>query len=175
MASSRSGRDVEKKMGDVNLQIKRLQNEDDAHQCAQLMASSEPWITLRRTYENSLRMLRDPSREVYVAKVNDEFVGFIVLIMSGALVGFIQTLGIKTEWRNKGIGSRILKFAEEMIFKKAPNVFMCVSSFNDKAQRLYSKLGYEVIGELKDYIVPGHSEILLRKSIDPITEFKRKS
>jgi ribosomal-protein-alanine N-acetyltransferase len=159
----------------VNLQIKRLQNEDDAHQCAQLMSSSEPWVTLRRTYENSLRMLNDPSREVYVAKIKDEFVGFIVLIMSGALVGYIQTLGIKPEWRDKGIGSRILKFAEEMIFEKAPNVFLCVSSFNEKAQRLYSRLGYEVIGELKDYIVPGHSEILLRKSIAPITEFKKKS
>jgi ribosomal protein S18 acetylase RimI-like enzyme len=162
-------------MGDVNLQIERLENEDDAQQCAQLMAGSEPWITLRRTYENSLRMLNDPSREVYVAKVNDEFVGFIVLIMSGALVGYIQTLGINPEWRNKGMGSRILKFAEEMIFEKAPNVFMCVSSFNGKAQRLYHRSGYQVIGELKDYIVPGHSEILLRKSIAPITEFKKNS
>jgi ribosomal-protein-alanine N-acetyltransferase len=163
-----------KNISDINLEIKRLKNEDDAQQCAQLMASSEPWITLRRNYENSLRMLNDPSREVYVAKVNDEFVGFIVLIMSGAFVGFIQTLGIKPEWRNKGIGSKILKFAEEMIFKKAPNVFLCVSSFNENAQRLYHRLGYEVIGELKDYIVPGHSEILLRKSIAPITEFKKK-
>ena len=29
-----------------------------------------------------------------------------------------------------------------------------------------------MIGELKDYIVPGHSEILLRKSTGPLTEFK---
>jgi ribosomal-protein-alanine N-acetyltransferase len=165
---------TKERSNNTSLEIRKLSNEDDAQQCAQLMASSEPWITLRRTYENSLRMLHDTSREVYVAKINDEFVGFIVLIMSGAFVGFIQTLGIKPEWRNKGIGSRILKFAEEMIFKKAPNVFLCVSSFNEKAQRLYHRLGYQVIGELKDYIVPGHSEILLRKSIAPITEFKKK-
>jgi ribosomal-protein-alanine N-acetyltransferase len=158
----------------VSVEIRKLRRADEASQCARLMASSEPWITLRRTYENSLRMLSDPSREVYVAKVKDEFVGFIVLIMSGALVGYIQTLGIKPEWRNKGIGSRILKFAEEMILKKAPNVFMCVSSFNNEAQRLYERLGYETIGELKDYIVPGHSEILLRKSIAPLTEFKSR-
>jgi ribosomal-protein-alanine N-acetyltransferase len=161
--------------GSISVEIRKLRHEEEARSCARLMADSEPWIALQRTYENSLRMLNDPSREVYVARVKNEFVGFIVLIMSGALVGFIQTLGIEPEWRNKGIGSRMLKFAEEMIFKRAPNVFMCVSSFNDKAQRLYIRLGYEVIGELKDYIVPGHSEILLRKSVAPITEFKKKS
>ena len=147
----------------------------EAEKCARLMANSEPWITLRRTYDNSLKMLRDPSREVYLAFVKDEIVGFIVLIMSGALVGYIQTVAVMPEWRNKGIGSRLLKFAEDTIFAKAPNAFMCVSSFNKKAQGLYQRLGYEVIGELKDYVVPGHSEILLRKSIAPLTEFKRMS
>jgi ribosomal protein S18 acetylase RimI-like enzyme len=122
-----------------------------------------------------MKMLSDPSREVYLAILGDEVVGFIVLITSGALVGYIQTVGVMPEWRNKGIGSRLLKFAEEMIFGKAPNVFMCVSSFNTKAQELYKRLGYETIGELKDYIVPGHSEILLRKSIAPLTEFKAPS
>jgi ribosomal protein S18 acetylase RimI-like enzyme len=160
---------------EMRLEIRRLGRADEADQCAKLMANSEPWVTLRRTYDNSLKMLRHPSREVYVARVKDEIVGFIVLIMSGALVGYIQTVGVIPEWRNKGIGTELVKFAEDTIFTKASNVFMCVSSFNKKAQELYKRLGYETIGELKDYIVPGHSEILLRKTIAPITEFKRTS
>ncbi len=159
----------------LGVDIRKLQKTEEAEKCARLMAGSEPWITLRRTYDNSLKMLRDPSREVYLAVVNDEIVGFIVLIMSGALVGYIQTVAVMPEWRDKGIGSRLLEFAEDKIFAKAPNVFLCVSSFNKKAQGLYQRLGYEVIGELKDYIVPGHSEILLRKSVAPLTEFKRMS
>lgn len=159
----------------VRVEIRRLQNADEAHQCARLMAHSEPWMTLLRTYEGALKMLSDPSREIYLAVVRDEIVGFIVLIMSGALVGYIQTVAVMPEWRNKGIGSRLLKFAEERIFNKAPNVFMLVSSFNKKAQKLYKRLEYEIIGELKDYIVSGHSEILLRKSIAPLTEFKKMS
>jgi hypothetical protein len=31
-----------------------------------------------------------------------------------------------------------------------------------------------VVGELKDYIVPGHSEILLRKTIAPLAQFKKR-
>ena len=160
--------------GNLTVEIRRLQNAVEAEKCAELMANSEPWITLRRTYEGSMKMLSDPSREVYLAVVKDEIVGFIVLIMSGAFVGYIQTVGVMPEWRDRGIGSKLLKFAEDKIFAKAPNVFMCVSSFNKKAQKLYKKLGYEVIGELKDYIVSGHSEILLRKSIAPLSEFRTK-
>jgi ribosomal-protein-alanine N-acetyltransferase len=165
---------TKKKAENVSVHIKKLQDADEAHQCAKLMASSEPWITLGRTYDNSLKMLSHPSREVYVAIVAGEVVGFIVLIMSGAFVGFIQTVAVKPEWRNKGIGSQLLKFAEDLIFSQAPNVFMCVSSFNRKAQKLYKRLGYETIGKLKDYIVPGHSEILLRKAIAPITKFRER-
>lgn len=157
------------------MRIRRLLHAQEAEECAKLMANSEPWITLRRTYEDCLRMLKDPSREVYLGFAKDEIVGFIIFLMRGPLVGYIQTVAVKPEWRNKGIGSKLLEFAEEKIFTRTPNVFMCVSSFNKKAQKLYKRLGYEVISELKDYIVSGHSEILLRKTIGPITEFKDRT
>ena len=155
--------------------IRNLKRPDETPVCARLMASSEPWITLGRTYENSLRMLNHPSREVSVALVNGDIVGFVVMIMRGALVGYIQTVGVAPNWRNQGIGGKLMTFAEDRIFSDSPNVFMCVSSFNDGAQRLYQRLGYEVIGELKDYVVAGHSEILLRKTIAPIVDFKKPS
>jgi hypothetical protein len=36
-------------------------------------------------------------------------------------------------------------------------------------------MGYDVVGELKDYIVHGHSEILMRKSRSPLSEFKARA
>ena len=36
---------------------------------------------------------------------------------------------------------------------------------------MYERLGYEVIGELKDYLTRGYAEILLRKTVGPIGEF----
>jgi ribosomal protein S18 acetylase RimI-like enzyme len=70
-----------------------------------------------------------------------------------------------------GLGSRLLEFAEERIRRVSPNIFMCVSSFNVGARRLYERHGYRVVGELTDYLVQGHSEILLRKTFGPITTF----
>ncbi len=138
------------------------------------MTASEPWITLGRGYLESLRLLQDPTRETYLARQDGARVGFIILNMKGAFVGYVQTICVAPEARGRGLGTRILAFAEERIFRESPNVFMCVSSFNPDAQRLYERLGYERVGELRDYLVRGHSEILLRKTIGPIREFRAK-
>src|SRR6185295_393094 len=96
----------------------------------------------------------------------------IILTMRGALVGFIQTVCVDAVTRGSGLGTRLVAFAEERIFRQTPNVFLCVSSFNPRARALYERLGYEVIGELKDYIIEGASEILMRKTLGP---FRPKS
>ena len=151
--------------------LKRLQNVDEAKQCANLMACSEPWITLGRTFEDSLKILLDSSKEIYLAFEDNQFAGFIIINMKGAFIGYIQTICIAPEFRGKGLGTKLIQFAEERIFSETPNVFMCVSSFNKEAQKLYERLGYEVIGELKNYIVSGYSEILLRKTIAPLKNY----
>jgi predicted GNAT family acetyltransferase len=95
--------------------------------------------------------------------------------MTGAFVGYIQTVCIHPDRRGQGLGSKLVEFAEQRILAESPNVFMCVSSFNRDARRLYERLGYQVIGELTDYIVQGHSEILLRKSLGPLAGFRAES
>jgi ribosomal protein S18 acetylase RimI-like enzyme len=151
-----------------------LATSDEAEQCARLMASSEPWRTLGRDYETSQRIVTDPVKEVsvvYVGAETDAVAGFLIINMTGAFVGYIQTVCVASEWRGLGLGAILIHFAEERIFLEAPNVFMTVSSFNTDAQRLYERLGYQRIGELTDYIVAGYSEILLRKTIGPLTSF----
>lgn len=155
----------------TDTRIKRLETTHEIEICAQVMANSEPWITLGRDYKASIETLSVPSKEVYLAMVKEEIAGFTILNMQGGFIGYVQTLCVASEWRNKGIGSQLMAFAEQRIFKETPNVFICVSSFNPIAFKFYQDLGYEVVGELKDYIVAGHSEILLRKSISPLREF----
>jgi ribosomal-protein-alanine N-acetyltransferase len=155
--------------------IAALQTEEEARTCARMMASSEPWRTLGRTYEACLAIIRDPTREVHLLKEDGVIAGFLILCMTGAFIGYIQTICIDPEHRGRGLGSRLVAFAEQRILSEVPNVFMCVSSFNHEARRLYERLGYQVVGELTDYIVQGHSEILLRKSIGPLTAGRRGS
>ena len=157
----------------ADLKIRPLAGDDEAAQCAHLMAGTDPWITLGRDYGASLRAIRDPSREVYVAEDENGVAGFLILCMVGAFVGYIQTVLVAPGRRGKGIGSALVAFAEDRIFSDSPNVFLCVSSFNAGARRLYERLGYQYVGELTDYIVRGHSELLFRKTSGPWSNFRK--
>ena len=156
---------------DLGLTVAPLAGEGQARACATIMSTSEPWVTLQRGYDASLKIIRDPTREVLVVTGGEEVVGFLILNMRGAFVGYIQTVAVREDWRGRGLGSCLVQLAEERIFRESPNVFLCVSSFNARARALYERLGYEVIGELKDYIVRGHSEWLLRKTRGPLAGF----
>lgn len=151
--------------------VRRPASDGDARACARIMAENEPWITLRRDYEASLAIVRDPLREVYVAcpTAAADVLGFVILVMHGAFVGYIQSIGVREDWRGRGLGTRLIAFAEARIFRETPNVFICASSFNERARALYARLGYETVGELRDYVVRGESELLMRKSVGPLT------
>jgi ribosomal-protein-alanine N-acetyltransferase len=138
---------------------------------AELMASQEPWITLQRGYTASLELLQQELSEVYVCFADDERAGFILLKRSGSFTGYIQTIVIEETFRGKGIGTQLIRFAEQKIGEISPNVFICVSSFNTRAHRLYLSLGYEEVGLLKNYVRQGYDEILLRKSTAAWNDF----
>lgn len=154
--------------------IRRPKNPQELEECARLMAGQEPWLTLRRDYAHALKLLGDPSREVYVAAADAGLAGFIILSMGGPFRGYIQTIAVSPAWQGRGIGTKLIAFAEERIFAESPNAFICVSDFNEKARRLYERLGYRLVGRLEDYVVAGHAELLLRKSIGPLQDFKAR-
>jgi ribosomal-protein-alanine N-acetyltransferase len=154
--------------------VRPLTDDEDARACAEIMATSEPWIKLGRTRDRALEILADrDAQETYVAVHEGAVVGFVILVLKGAFVGYIRTVAVRADWRSRGLGRRLIGFAEERIFRESPNVFLCVSSFNPRARSLYERLGYEAVGELRDYIVRGHSEWLMRKSLGPHAEFRR--
>jgi ribosomal protein S18 acetylase RimI-like enzyme len=155
--------------------VRPIANEEEVRVCAEIMATSEPWVTLGRTMEQSVAILNDcDAQEIYVAMHDGAVVGFAILVLKGAFVGYIRTIAVHPAWRSLGLGRRLVWFAEQRIFRESPNVFLCVSSFNSRARALYERLGYEPIGELRDYIVRGHSEWLMRKTLGPFAEFRRE-
>ncbi len=93
-------------MAALNCSITRLDHEADAQRCAHLMASSEPWLTLGRTYEACLAIVQDPTREVYLIKIESDLAGFLIVCMTGAFVGYIQTICIDPDPARPGAGQQ---------------------------------------------------------------------
>jgi [ribosomal protein S18]-alanine N-acetyltransferase len=157
------------------LEIGRLNGDAEARACAEMMATSDPWIFFGRTFEQCLARVTNPAGEVWVAREDGAARGFIILLLHGAFVGYIQVVCVAADARSSGVGSKLVAFAEERIFRQFPNVFLCVSSINPRARQLYERLGYKLVGELDDYLVRGYSEFLMRKSVGPLEEFLRPS
>ncbi len=126
----------------------------------------------RRGYEQCLAAVVDEGAETYVAGDDAGVAGFVIIVMKGSFVGYIRSLAVREDWRSRGLGSRLMAFAEGRIYRETPNVCICVSSFNERACALYLRLGYKPVGQLEDYVVRGHSEWLLRKSRGPLSEFR---
>ena len=153
--------------------IRRYQTEAEARAAAAIMAGTEPWITLGRSAEQTYRNVTLPQQESYVAIAGGEVVGVVIVALPILLIkGYISGLAVRADYRNRGMGTRLMAVAEERIFRESPNVFLCVSSFNPAAKRFYERLGYRQVGELSELIVAGHSEFLMRKTRGPWSTFR---
>ena len=157
-------------MKDLKLKIVRISTEREKKACAEIMAGSETWITLGIPMDEIMKTLNAPLQDVYAAYVEDEIVGTMVIHTGGAFSGYLKSIAVKPGWKNQELDEKMMEFIEREVFSTYKNLFLCVSSFNSDAQQFYTKLGYEKIGELKDYLVAGHDEILMRKTIAPILQ-----
>lgn len=138
--------------------------------CAQMMVKTDPWITLKMNFDQCLKAFEGSSKEIYVIQDQDknEIAGFVIIQIGGTFKGYIQTICIDEDYRGKGFGKKLLEFCEERILKISPNIFICVSSFNEGAIKLYYQFGFKLIGELDDFVKEGFTELLLRKTFGPI-------
>ena len=142
--------------------------------CAMMMAKSDPWITLEIDYDQCLKAFEGSTREIWAFEIDKEIAGFVILQMDGTFKGYIQTVCVDAAYRGRGIGKKLLQFCQERILKVSPNLFICVSSFNLGAIRLYKEFGFTLVGELDNFVKDGFTELLLRKSYGPIIGFKIK-
>ena len=133
---------------------------------ARLMAGSDPWIRLGRDLEKCRAVCGDREDLLYIAHLKGEACGFLLMRRRGvAGAPYIVSLAVREDLRGTGVGSRMLEFAEDFFRGESRHIFMCVSSFNGRARQLYERLGFETVGEFKNYIVEGESEFLLWKRL----------
>ena len=135
--------------------------------CALMMSNTDPWITLGMNYDQCLKAFDGSCKEIYVFEIENEIAGFVIIQICGSFSGYIQTICISEAYRGRGLGTKLLQFCEERILKLSPNVFICVSSFNKGAIKLYNNFGFRVVGELENFVKEGFTELLLRKTVGP--------
>jgi [ribosomal protein S18]-alanine N-acetyltransferase len=133
---------------------------------ARLMAASEPWITLRADEEQCLKACLHPEHLVFIAHDCGQAAGLIVLHPRGlAGAPYIKSICISESFRGKGVGVSMILFSENLFRPDSRHIFLCVSSFNTRAQAFYKRLGYNKVGEFQDYIIRGASELLFHKPL----------
>jgi ribosomal protein S18 acetylase RimI-like enzyme len=111
--------------------------------CAGMMQASDPWITYQMDFSQCLKAFDGPSKEIYVLEDKDGVQGFAILQISGTFKGYIQTICVSEIRRGRGLGKKMLQFCEDRILKISPNIFICVSSFNDRSIKLYHKFDFK--------------------------------
>lgn len=76
--------------------------------------------------------------------------------------GHVVSVAVLEEHRGKGIGTVLLKAAQEEMFKRtATESYLEVRVSNDQAIRLYQYLGYKVTGRLDAYYKDGEAALLM--------------
>lgn len=148
--------------------IRAMQAEDCA-EIVQLLSQSDPWKTLGYTIVDWNRIFcpLPQGRDSYVAELDGRVAGIALVKQKFLLGDYLELLGV-AEWaRQKGIGSLLLKHVEQLVFERTKNLFACVSDFNRSARDFYKKQGYQEIGPMPNFLIPGSAEILLRKTAGP--------
>ncbi|WP_024832331.1 GNAT family N-acetyltransferase [Ruminiclostridium josui] len=106
--------------------------------------------------------------EIFVAVTNEDLcVGFIWVVKNGAFHSFpyLHLIAVKEEYRNHGIGKKLLQYFEDTNAKKYSKLFLVVADFNKGAKRLYQSMGYQEVCVIPDLYKKGIAEYLMMKRI----------
>jgi [ribosomal protein S18]-alanine N-acetyltransferase len=140
--------------------------EEERQWVAALLAGSEPWTTLGISLEQCRRNCHNPEFLLFVAHLDQAPCGAMVLDPRGVAGSpYIKSIAVAAGFRGRSIGAELMNFAEELFRPEARHIFLCVSSFNNRARIFYERLGYAAVGEFPDYILEGASEILMHKRL----------
>jgi ribosomal protein S18 acetylase RimI-like enzyme len=134
-----------------------------------LLSESDPWKTLGYTNRDWDKIFAPmpQGRDTYVATIEGRVAAVAMLRQKFLLGDYLELLGVAGWARGRGLGGQLLAHVEAAVFARTMNLFACVSDFNAPARAFYKKNGYQEIGPMPDFLIPGKAEILLRKTQGP--------
>lgn len=123
---------------------------------------STPWP--ERSFEG---LLKRPNATLLVAVTDGEVIGYAVswTVLDEAELG---NIAVAPASRRHGVAQELLTATiEEMDRKNAASIYLEVRVTNELAQRLYTRNGFEPVGERKDYYSePTEDALVMRRRSD---------
>lgn len=130
------------------------------------------WQRYGLTTEQAARQLVDALQKGDLLLVThddqtSEPYGFAWCMPGGAFgrSAYLRLIGVHPDYTGTGIGARLLEHVETLTKQSSHSLFLLVSDFNVDAQRFYQRHGYEQVGMIPDYVLPGVAEFIFWKRL----------
>ena len=132
------------------------------------LAKLDPWKHLKISSKALAKGISKSGqmKTAWVVKKNDDCIGIVTIKPDWLLGPYLNLVGLLPEDQGLSIGTQILDWMQrEAQISNARNLYLCVSDFNHRAQKLYRSFGFIEVGKLDALICNEHAEILMRKSL----------
>jgi len=146
---------------------------DHVAACAAIMAETALWrdtygVTAERA-ERALRTALDDTVQTLCVALDSAsvVVGFACYARRGAFFhgSYLRLLAVHPDHRGQRIGEQLLHHVEANVLNETPNLFLLATEHNQGAQRFYQRLGYQHVGALPDFVIPGITEYIFWKCL----------
>jgi len=107
--------------------------------------------------------------EIFVAYDDNAFIGWLRYGLLYDIVPFMYMLEMLPEYRNKGLGKRLVLFWEDSMHEQGHRMVMTSTQQNEDAQHFYNVLGYAAVGgfiQTYDAVTEDSYEIILSKKLE---------
>lgn len=122
--------------------------------------------------------IQDSDRYGYVALDGDAFIGCSsgLAYKNGETYNgwfYLTDLFVEKDYRSQGIGSKLLKALEDMIYRRGVRkIWTWTAGY--EAPAFYKKQSYEVFAELENWYSNGASRVAMRKTLKSQEEGERE-
>jgi ribosomal protein S18 acetylase RimI-like enzyme len=138
----------------------------DCARLAEAIVAMPPWTVMNYPAESMANFLAALGDNVsrFRVEVGGENAGVVSVRYPWLKGPYLELLALWPKFQGQGLGTRILGwFEQEAVRHEARNLWVCASSYNEGALRLYERHGFHRVATLPGLLIDGDDEILLRK------------
>lgn len=133
------------------------------------VAAIDPWAANGISAEAMReRMIRPwPATFRFALRLDGRLAGYLALRHPFMRGPYIETIAVFPAAQRRGLARRIVDWMAEEVADEGANIWLCVTEWNAAARAAYAAMGFVEIGPAPDLVVPGQTEIFLRKVLGP--------